>query len=326
MRGIYFDGEKAVYSEDLPVPVPGKNHSRIRMLKANVCSTDKEVLKGYRPDFRGILGHEFVGIVKESAGRPELIGKMVVGELNEGCGKCIYCRTGREKHCPDRKVIGMDGLDGCFAEQMVLADHLLHEVPEGLSPEVAVYTEPLAAAIEITHQVHMDPALHMALIGDGRLAYMIAQVLSLQGCDLTVIGKHPEKLELFKPYGKVRLLEEYEDVGLLRGKAQEESTYEIVVEASGSPTGLDLAKNIIRRRGTIILKSTYAGNIQMDMSYFAVNEITITGSRCGLFDPALQLLSKGLVKLPDVEWHELRDYQAAFTSGAFKAGFNISNT
>ena len=198
MRGIYFGGAAARFRDDLPVPVPDAGHSLIRILRAGVCSTDREILKGYRPDFRGVMGHEFVGVVEASA-RGDLIGRTVVGELNEGCGHCILCRTGREKHCLSRQVIGMSK-DGCFAEYMTLADHLLHEVPEGLTAEKAVYTEPLAAAVEITKQVHIDPSLNAAVIGDGRLGYMIAQVLAQTGIRLTVIGRHPDKLARFNRY------------------------------------------------------------------------------------------------------------------------------
>ncbi|MDD5848829.1 MAG: alcohol dehydrogenase catalytic domain-containing protein [Firmicutes bacterium] len=350
MKGIYFDGKKASYREDLPKPEPAPGHVRIRVLRADVCSTDKEILRGYRPDFSGIMGHEFAGII-DAVGEPDsanpscldatghdlrnLVGALVVGELNEGCGHCLYCRSGREKHCPDRRVLGI-GADGCFAEYMTLADHLVHEVPEGLSPETAVYTEPLAAALEIPKQVHIDPDRNVAVIGDGRLAYLIAQVLSLTGADLTVIGKHEEKLQKFKPIAHVRTIdsfglnlesEAYADPAShyepdLSHVAQD--TYEVVVDASGNPSGLDLAARITRRMGTIVLKSTYAGAATVDMSHLVVNEITIVGSRCGPFAPALQLLAKGLIRLPEVEWHDLADYEAAFASRAFKAGFVIS--
>ena len=323
MKGICFDGVSPVCREDLPVPQPYEGHSRIRILCANVCSTDKEVAKGYRPDFRGIMGHEFAGIVDASVSRPDLIGKPVVGELNEGCGDCLYCRNGLEKHCADRKVIGLDGRDGCFAEYMVLADHLLHVIPEGLSPETAVFCEPLAAALEICEQYPVTPGLHTALIGDGRLAYMIAQVLHLKKADLTVIGKHPEKLAMFAPFAKLRRLEDCGNTAAYRGKEQEEFTYELVVDASGNAGGLRLAGEIVRRRGTVILKSTYAGDAPINLSSFVVNEVTITGSRCGPFEPALDLLAKGLVRFPEIEWHELSDFQAAFASKAFKAGFRM---
>lgn len=308
MKGIYFDGTKAIFRDDLPVPVPTETQSLIRIIYAGVCNTDREILRGYRPDFKGVMGHEFVGIV-EASDDPGWIGKRVVGELNAGCGHCIYCRTGREKHCVERKVIGMEGKDGCFGEYMTLETHLLHEIPDGLPLDVALLTEPLAAALEILRQVHLDPETSVAVIGDGRLAYQIASVLHLQGVDLTVIGKHPEKLVQFEAFGKT--------------VTETTDTYEVVVEATGSPSGLDLASRIVRKQGTIVLKSTYAGTTSVDMSYFVVNEITLKGSRCGPFEPALRLLGKGLVKLPPVEFYELQDFEAAFASRAFKAGFRI---
>ena len=308
MKALYFDGEKAIYKEDYEKPVPGPGHSLIRVLVSAICNTDREVMKGYRPDFKGVLGHEFVGIV-EASDDETLIGKRVVGELNEGCGDCIYCKSGREKHCLTRKVIGMEGLDGTFAEYFVLANHLIHVVPETLPTREAIYTEPLAAALEIPNELHIRPQDNVAIIGDGRLALMIAQVISLTGAELTVIGKHPEKLSLFKEYAPIPY--------------KEGDTYEIVIDATGSPAGLETAKNLVRKRGTIVMKSTYAGIVNVDMSYFVVNEITIKGSRCGPFEPALQLLCKGLVKLPEIDLYDLCDYEKAFASGAFKSGFTF---
>lgn len=318
MRGVYFDGEKAVYREDLPMPEPTGTQSLIRIIYAGVCNTDREILKGYRPDFKGVMGHEFVGIVEQS-NDPQWVGKAVVGELNAGCGHCIYCRTGREKHCVERKVIGMEGKDGCFGEYMTLETHLLHQVPEGLPLEKALLTEPLAAAIQIPKQIHMDPETSVAVIGDGRLAYQIASVLHLYGVDLTVIGKHEEKLKQFEAFGKTAVLGA--ESGICGGNGQ--GTYEVVVEATGSPSGLELAAAIVRKQGTIVLKSTYAGRTSVDMSYFVVNEITVVGSRCGPFEPALKLLQKGLVKLPPVEFYSLAEFEEAFASRAFKAGFHI---
>lgn len=308
MKALYYDGEKAVYREDYPMPVRKDDETLIRILMAAVCSTDREILKGYKPDFTGVMGHEFVGVVEDSD-RPDLIGKRVVGELNAGCGHCLYCRTGREKHCPNRKVIGLEGKDGCFAEYMTLKTHLIHLVPDQLETEVAIFTEPLAAAFEITNQVHIQPDTKVALLGDGRLSLMIAQVLNLTGTDLTVIGKHPEKLEKFASFAKVR--------------TEADDTYEIIVDASGSESGLQLAKQLIRRQGTIILKSTYAGNASVDMSYFVVNEITIKGSRCGPFEPALRMLEQKKIILPPIELFDLADHEQAFAYRGFKAGFRF---
>lgn len=339
MKGIYFQEGRATYREDLPMPVPAENESLIRILYTGICNTDREILKGYRPNFRGVMGHEFVGIVEMSSD-PYWIGRRVVGELNAGCGHCIYCRTGREKHCPERKVIGMDGKDGCFAEYMTLATHLLHEVPDGLPLKQALLTEPLAAALEIPQQVHIFPDMAVAIIGDGRLAYLIASVLHLEGAELTIIGKHPDKLARFADFGKTRLLkqmhgdrfqaqtngrkdlESTNPEQISQGQtSQEQEAFEVVVEASGSPSGLKLASGLVRRQGIIVLKSTYAGTVEVDMSQFVVNEITIKGSRCGPFLPALRLLEKRLVKLPAAEFYELKDWENAFASEAFKAGF-----
>ena len=308
MKGLYFDGEKAVYREDLPKPVCKEGESLIRILMAAVCSTDREVLKGYRPNFRGVMGHEFVGVVEESEDET-LIGQRVVGELNAGCGHCLYCRTGREKHCPDRKVIGMEGKDGCFAEYMTLQTHLIHRVPDELPTERAIFTEPLAAAFEITSQVHISPDTKVAVLGDGRLSLMITQVLNLTGTDLTVIGKHPEKLEKFSPFAKT--------------VTETDETFEIIVDATGAESGLQLAKKLIRRQGTIILQSTYAGTARVAMSYSVVNEITIKGSRCGPFEPALRMLAQKRIVLPEIELFDLKDHEKAFAYRGFKAGFKF---
>lgn len=305
MKGIYFDGQKAVLKE-VEKPIPTPTESLIRVLMAGVCNTDKEILKGYRGEFRGIMGHEFIGVVEESPD-PNLIGKRVAGELNAGCQTCVYCRTGREKHCPSRRVIGIEGKDGCFARYMTLETHLLHVVPDGLSTEKAIFTEPLAAALQIPKQVHISPDTKVAVIGDGRLGLMVTGVLSCYGIDLTIIGRHPEKLKAFEGYGRTGL--------------STEDRFELVIDCTGSEGGLSLAKKLVRKQGRIVLKSTYAGTVSVDMSYFVVNEITIIGSRCGPFEPALTLLEKGLVTLPPIELFPLERFEEAFASKAFKVGF-----
>lgn len=309
MRAIYYDGRDAVYKEDYPIPVPAGNDSLVQILLAAVCNTDKEVRRGYKPDFTGVMGHEFVGKVISSP-NPELVGKRVVGELNEACGHCIYCKTGRPHHCSNRKVIGMTNKDGCFAEYMTISTDLLHIVPDSLPTETAIFTEPLAAALEILNQVHIRPDTNVAVLGDGRLALFIAQALSLNGVDLTVIGRHPEKLENFKSFAKTTT--ELTKEG-----------YEVVVDATGSPTGLISAMDLVRKQGTIVIKSTYAGTVDINMSAAVVNELTIVGSRCGPFEPALTLLERGSVKLPKIELYELKDFEKAFSSPAFKAGFQF---
>lgn len=306
MKGLYFDGKKAVYREDLAIPVPDEGRSLIRILIAAVCSTDKEILKGYRPDFKGIMGHEFVGIVEQSDDI-SLIGKRVVGEINEVCHKCLYCMAGREHHCENRTTPGLSK-DGCFAEYMILKTENLHVVPDNLPTEVAVYTEPLAAAFEILEQIKITKNMPVGVLGDGRLALCIANVMHHAGADVTVIGKHPEKLKNFEKIAHTTT-------------EHEKEAYEVVVEATGSPEGIKTAIELVRKKGTIVLKSTYADNVNINLSMIPVNEITVVGSRCGPFQPALDALSKGDIVLPPIEQYELKDYEKAFTSSAFKAGF-----
>ena len=309
MRGIYYNGTDAVYRTDLPMPVPTEKESLVKIHIAAVCNTDKEVRKGYRPDFKGVMGHEFIGEVVESPDA-SLIGKRVAGELNAACGKCVYCKTGRPTHCSNRRVLGMHDKDGAFAEYMTIDTELLHVVPDSLTDEVAIFTEPLAAALEILTQVQINPAKNAAVLGDGRLALLVAQVLSLTGIDLTVIGKHEEKLKLFKPFAKTAL----------QGEAE---GYEYVAECTGSPSGFETALELVRKKGTIILKSTYSEKLTVDMSVIPVNEITVVGSRCGPFPPAIKLLDEGKIKLPAIELYDLEEFENAFASKAFKAGFRF---
>lgn len=309
MEALYYNGNSVKYCPNYDKPVAKPGESLIKILLSAICNTDKEVRKGYKKEFKGIMGHEFVGLVEESEDE-SLVGKRVVGELNAGCGKCIYCRSGRSKHCQDREVIGLAGKDGCFAEYMTLRTDLLHLVPDNLSTETAVYTEPLAAALQIPSMVHLTPEKNVAVLGDGRLAYMIAQVVALTGACLTVAGRYEDKLEQFSSFAKTTT--EVVPEG-----------YEIVIDATGSKTGILSAAKMVRKMGTIVMKSTYAGTADINMSEFVVNEITIVGSRCGPFEPALNLLSRGLIKLPQIEVYPLEEYQAAFASQAFKAGFKF---
>ena len=311
MKGIYFDGTRALYREDIPIPRPRAEESLVKVLMAAVCNTDKEILKGYRPDFHGVMGHEFVGVVEQSPDSA-LIGKRVVGELNASCGHCIYCRTGRTTHCSSRRVLGMHQKDGCFSEYMTIDTSLLHVVPDKLSADKAIYTEPLAAAFEILTQVETGPEKNIAVLGDGRLSYCVVQAMRAVGERATVIGKHPEKLELFRPFAHVST--EWEREG-----------YEIVVEATGSPGGILQALEMVRKKGIIVLKSTYAGETSLPLSLVAVNEISIIGSRCGPFAPALEALGDGRARFPDITLFSLEQFQEAFSFTGFKAGFLISS-
>lgn len=307
MKGLYYDGATAIYREDLPIPVPKADESLIRIILSAVCSTDKEILKGYRPDFKGIMGHEFVGVVEKS-NDPAFVGMRVVGEINEVCGHCLYCKTNRPHHCSNRTTPGLSR-DGCFAEYMTLKTANLHIVPNDMPSEIAVFTEPLAAAFEILEQITVPVDTPVAVLGDGRLALCIAQVMHLAGADVTVIGKHPEKLKNFESFAKTTCELDTE-------------AYEIVVEATGSPVGISQALSLVRKAGTIVLKSTYADNANLNLSLVPVNEIKIVGSRCGPFPPAMRALRSGQIVLPQLEIHSLKDWKEAFNSSAFKAGFN----
>jgi threonine dehydrogenase-like Zn-dependent dehydrogenase len=309
MRAVVFDGTKAHFTTDYPEPVPIDGESLIKIELSAICSTDREMLRGYRPDFKAVMGHEFVGIVKAS-NDASLVGQRVVGEINLNCDRCLYCLTGRPHHCSERTTLGINNKNGSFADYITLPTHLLWPVDDSLEPERAVFTEPLAASLRITEQVFFSTQVTVAIVGDGRLALMICQALAAKtAVDLQVFGKHPEKLELFKPYAKVA--------------CEPEGSYEIVIDATGSPTSLKTSISLTRSEGILVIKSTYAGNAEIDMSEIVVREITIKGSRCGPFQPALELLRDHRVKLPELELHDPADFQAAFDSKAFKAALDF---
>jgi len=264
------------------VPVPrtcGEALVRIRL--SGICGTDLELTRGYYP-YTGILGHEFVGEVVESP-NPAWVGARVVGEINAACGTCSACIAGRSTHCEDRTVLGIAGRDGVHAEYAVLPLANLLRVPDGVSDEAAVFTEPIAAAVEILEQVHIAPTDRVLLLGAGRLGQLVAQVLALTGAHLEVVARHDHQRQLLGARNITTIAEQ--DVAL--------RSYDVVVEATGSPSGLDLARSAVRPRGTLVLKSTYAGEVTLNLSAFVVDEITVIGSRCGPFAPALRLLERG---------------------------------
>jgi alcohol dehydrogenase len=284
MKALFFNGSDLELKE-MAIPVISEGESLVRIITAGICRTDLEIIKGYM-NFRGILGHEFVGRVIES-GDPSLVGKRVVGEINSGCGNCHLCRKGMERHCPDRTTLGISGRDGVFAECVALPNSNLIEVPEAVSDEMAVFAEPLAAALEITEQVHLFPDSRILIVGDGRLSALICLALRLTGADITVLGKHDSKMKVFTRLGaKICKREEVENNG---------RDFDFVVEASGSPSGWVMATQFIKPRGVIILKSTYHGNLEINAAELVINEICVQGSRCGQFRPALRLMECGLV-------------------------------
>jgi len=261
------------------VPQPRKsNEALIRIRKAGICSTDLELVKGYYP-YTGIPGHEFVGEVVE-AEEAAWIGQRVVGEINVVCKQCEQCLNGRPTHCENRTVLGIVNRDGVFAEFTTLPITNLQRVPDSVPDEMAVFTEPLAAALEIQQQIQIKPTDRVLLIGAGRLGQLIAQTLALTGCDLRVVARHAQQQSLLRARG-IRVIGE-EEIQPWR--------WDIVVEATGSPSGFSLARQAIRPRGTLVLKSTYKGEMSVNFSAIVVDEINIIGSRCGPFEPALRLM------------------------------------
>lgn len=284
MKAAYFDGAKMIFEKNYLEPKSGEALVRIRL--AGICGTDLEILQGYMK-YHGILGHEFVGTVEKSD-NPELIGKRVVGEINVGCGKCDFCEKGLQRHCPDRTVLGILNRDGAFAEFLSLPEKNLHVIPDSISDEQAVFIEPLAAAFEIKEQISLEPNWSVAVVGDGRLAQIIIQVLKLSCPNITCFGRHKNKLQNLVNAGiKIKLGIEHSD----------KQSFDLVVEATGSNSGFSDTMKLIKPRGTVVLKSTIASRENLDLTPTVVNEITLIGSRCGLFKPAIDALATGIVSV-----------------------------
>jgi threonine dehydrogenase-like Zn-dependent dehydrogenase len=277
---IWLEDGRLVVRHDIPPPEPPRGETLIRVLIAGICNTDLELVRGYHP-YTGILGHEFVGIVER--GPEGWMGRRVVGEINASCGRCRECSAGRPRHCRSRTVLGIEDRPGAFAEYLTLPASNLHTVPNEVSTEAAVFTEPLAAALEIQEQVAVAPTDRVLVVGDGKLGLLVAQSLAATGCELLVIGRHQAKLELLRARG-VR-------TGLT-GEA-EPASFDVAVECTGNPEGFETARAALRPRGTLVMKSTYAGRLTVDASALVVDEITLVGSRCGPFEPALRLLREG---------------------------------
>jgi len=302
MLGLWLENKNISLRKDLLKPIPGKNEALIKILKAGICNTDIELTKGYYP-YTGVLGHEFVGLVEE--GPHEIVGKRVVGEINITCGKCQYCLTGLKNHCNNRSVLGIVNKNGAFSEYVTLPVVNILEVPETVSTEAASFTEPLAAALEIQQQIQISPTHKVLVIGDGKLGILVTQTLSLKGCELWLVGHHEKKFMPLQQRGVIVGTE-----AIVR-----HHYFDIVIECTGNPSGFKLALNALKPRGVLVMKSTYAGALQTDAALIVVNEITLTGSRCGPFQPALNLLAR---KLIDVESLIEREYPLSEGLAAFE--------
>jgi threonine dehydrogenase-like Zn-dependent dehydrogenase len=314
MIGIWLEDQKLGLRDDLPVPGPGPGEALIRLSLAGICSTDLEMVRGYYP-YRGILGHEFVGEVVAAPGGEAWVGRRVVGEINLTCGECRECRAGRETHCEQRTVLGIVQKDGAFAEYLTLPLRNLHHVPEGVSDESAVFTEPLAAALEILEQVQIVPTQRVLVVGTGKLGQLIARVIALTGCEAFALVRHDRQRHLLADL-PLHLVDE---------SGIEARSMDLVIEATGSPAGFELARQALRPRGTLVLKSTYHGELCLDISRIVVDEIQMLGSRCGPFAPALRLFENGRVDpLPLVDGrYSLTQGLEAFAQAAKPGVFKI---
>jgi threonine dehydrogenase-like Zn-dependent dehydrogenase len=285
MKALQFINHQLKLAE-VAKPAP-KDEALIRVTKSGICNTDLEIIRGYA-GFSGIIGHEFVGVVEASSDK-NLIGKRVVGEINAGCGECDLCLSGDSRHCPTRTVLGIHGRDGAHAEFLTLPNVNLLEVPANVSDEQAVFTEPLAAAYGILEQVPVSPETRVAIIGDGKLGILCAQALVLASQNTFLIGKHPDKMRVAERRGATGIL--------LVDAAKLNRSFEVVVEASGSESGFATALDLLKPRGKLVLKSTFQGKTNLEMWRVVVDEITIVGSRCGRFAPALELLRDGKIEV-----------------------------
>ncbi len=294
MRALRLTDNGPFLDTDYPVPIPGPDEALIRVRLAGICATDLQLLAGYKHGYRGVLGHEFVGEVVEAPGHTEWVGQRVAGELNIGCGHCDLCRRGLGKHCRQRESLGIIGRDGAFADFLTLPIANLHPLPDTLPDEHAVFVEPLAAALQLLEQCHIRPDDRVYVLGDGRLGLLVAQVIARTGCDLTALGRTDAKLAILAERGiatartdNPRVLTE-----LLAHPA------DVVVEVTGSPVGFALARRLVRPGGILALKSTFAADLpSFDISSLVVDEITLVGSRCGPFPPAVRLLTEGAVSV-----------------------------
>lgn len=287
------------------VPLPTRNgEALVRVVRTGICNTDIEIARGYA-GFSGTIGHEFVGVVEKSDDE-SIVGKRVVGEINAGCGQCELCLAGDPRHCRNRTVLGIHARDGAHAEFLKLPTGNLIEVPADVSDTEAVFVEPLAAAYGISEQIKFDENTRVAVIGDGKLGILCARSLSLFTSNLMLIGKHRKKLEIAEKYGNVTSV-------LISHMDKLAKNFDVVVEASGSESGFSTALELVRPRGKVVLKSTFHGRPTWDASTVVVDEITVVGSRCGRFAPALKLLSSGAIRVDDLVTDEfpLREGVAA---------------
>ena len=287
MKAVVFDNELKL-DNNYAKPIPKEGEALIKVTLAGICNTDYEITKGYM-GYVGILGHEFVGVVEEVNGADKSwVGKRVVAEISWGCDdpNCEWCAKKNYRHCPNRHTIGIWKKDGCMAEYLTVPTKILFEVPQNVTDEQAVFVEPLAAACEILEQLHIEPTSKVLVLGDGKLGLTTALTLNAHNLDVLLVGKHQNKLDIAKAQGvKTQLLNEFTP----------EKKYDVVVEATGSASGFETSMSLTKPRGVLVLKSTVATGKELNLAPIVIDEITVLGSRCGQFGPALRLLEKNRI-------------------------------
>lgn len=289
MHALWLEHTELSFRKHVHTPEPSESGALVRLLLAGICGTDLEMVKGYYP-FAGIPGHEFVGEIVAAPGQPHRVGERVVGEINIACGACLTCLAGRPSHCEKRKVLGIRDYNGAFAQFLCLPLSNLIPLPDSVSNDAAVFVEPMAAALEIQEQVVIRPSDRVLVVGAGRLGQLIARTLANTNCNLQVCARHPKQRRLLDKSG----------ISWIDETDIPEHAFDIVVEASGSGDGFFAARWAVRPAGTIVLKSTYQGNLEVDFASIVVDEITLIGSRCGPFEKALNLLEEGRIDTTDL--------------------------
>jgi threonine dehydrogenase-like Zn-dependent dehydrogenase len=283
VKALLFDGARAHLAE-VSDPAPAEGYALLRTTLAGICNTDLEIVRGYM-GFQGVLGHELVGVVEQ--GPAAWVGKRVVSEINFACGRCLMCERSLGRHCSDRTVMGILGSDGAFADKVAVPIANLHAVPDEVSDTRAVFAEPLAAAFEIAEQIDLGEHREAVVFGDGKLGLLVAQVLAYFGLSVLAVGKHADHLAILEARGiATTLLDDWD-----------RTPRDLVVEATGSDAGFSLAVGATRPRGTLVLKSTVAGKTTLDLAPLVINEITVVGSRCGPFAPALVALASDSIEV-----------------------------
>lgn len=307
MRGCYCDQDSVRLRRDLPEPLVQPGEILLKVRAAGICDTDLQLARGYM-GFRGILGHEFVGQTAE--------GRRVTAEINNACQVCPTCMVGMPGHCPDRTVLGILKHDGAMADLVSVPERNLHQVPDEVDDEAAIFIEPLAAAFRVVEQVALAPGIRLAILGDGKLGLLCTWVARETGAEVHLVGKHPAKLELAGPNVETHLLKDVAAAG---------RSFDVVIDATGSPSGLPTALQLVRPRGTIVLKTTVAGDYTTNLAPIVIDEVSVVGSRCGPFPAAIEALRTGRIDVRPLigSVFDLSDAEEAFRAASSRGAKKV---